>query len=132
MPALALLCRGGSEGHNKSKAKHESLVGGCLHGKIYEPNYSLQDKWSDFCFFKACESLAEMSCSALNFQKDVAQLDGVQWKATQIVRGLENMTCEERAWELGPHNWEVGGLGKGSHGKSSSGGGLQLVLWWKE
>lgn len=47
--------------------------------------------------FKACESSAGMSCSALNFQKDVAQLDGVQWKATHIVRGLENMTCEERA-----------------------------------
>lgn len=50
MPALALLRGGGSEGHNESKAKHESAVGGRLHGEIYEPNYSLQDKWSDFCF----------------------------------------------------------------------------------
>lgn len=38
---------------------------------------------------------------AAHFQKDYSKLEGVQRTARQIVRGLENMTKEERLEDMG-------------------------------
>ena len=37
----------------------------------------------------------------LQYQKDMELLERVQWKATEVIRGLEHLSCEARLRELG-------------------------------
>ena len=35
------------------------------------------------------------------YRKDVVLLESVQWRATEMIRGLEHLSCKDRLRELG-------------------------------